>query len=188
MLISLVASSGCVGLCKDLYQENEPTIKPTVLPASTVTPIPVNPATDRLYQYTDRFYAGLENYNLGITYANRAQDAANASDWGNSSECILTAKSYMEKAKEDFKSMEPYANYTDEMNLSRKWYETADYSAQCYSYLDEAYKELAYQSTRDIPNNVKTNYYYQQARYYHDMARQSRQEAETIEGRIYVAK
>ena len=153
VVFAIVATMGCVNLCKETTTgvTSTPTITPTPAPTTVVTPtLPaVNDTIERQYNYVDRINAGINEYNTGIQNMNSAQAAYNNSQYTNASQTIRIAINNMDNAKAQFNAMQQYASTDTEYNLSGKWYETANYYSICYNYLDQGYQELQNQSTRN---------------------------------------
>jgi hypothetical protein len=158
---------------------------PTATPSPSATPTPAPTATmspmDKKYQYIEQLQAGINNYNKGVGYVDTAKTLINASDYLNGSEYYKMAGDQMVVAKNDFQSMLPYASTQQEINLSQKWVETADYYSMSYLNASAAYNEYANEYNRSTPNLYRYNIYVQQAQYYNDLAAESRQQAEAIE-------
>lgn len=196
LLVIVVALSGCTVL-KEQFEKPAPTATtapvpsktPTVVP--TVSPVPgqaVNSTVEQQYKYTEKLQAGIDKYNAGILYMADAQRLAhNQSDWTNASSTMLKAKDRMEAAQADFQTMRDYSINYDEVLLSEKWTQTANYSAASMEYASLAYSEMATQIATKGAGNVnpvKYNSYVKQANDYNALAMQSRSEAEAIESNL----
>lgn len=195
-LVIIVALSGCTVL-KEQFQKPVPTATtapvpsktPTVVPTVTAVPGPAtNSTVEQQYKYTEKLQAGIDKYNAGILYMGDAQKLAhNQSDWINASSTMLKGKERMEAAKADFQTMGNFSINHDEVLLSEKWVQTANYSAASMEYASLAYSEMASQLATKGPGNinpVKYNSYVKEANYYNSLAMQSRNEAEAIESRL----
>lgn len=189
-----VALSGCTVL-QDQFQKPVPTATTAPVPSKTPTVVPTvsavpgqvpNSTVEQQYKYTEKLQSGIDKYNAGILYMDEAQILAhNRSDWSNASSTMLKAKDRMDSAKADFQAMGNYSINHDEVLLSEKWTQTANYSAASMQYASLAYSEMASQLAAKGPggsvNPVKYNSYVQQANSYNTLAMQSRNEAEAIE-------
>ncbi len=191
-VFAIVATMGCVNLCKETTTgvTSTPTITPTPAPTTVGTPtLPtVNETIERQYNYVDRINAGINEYNTGIQNMNSAQAAYNDSQYTNASQIIRNAINNMDNAKAQFNAMQQYASTDTEYNLSGKWYETANYYSICYNYLDQGYQELQNQSTRNPPNYIKERFYFGEAQYYNDLAKQSFNQAKDLEKQTFLAQ
>jgi hypothetical protein len=191
-VIAIIATAGCVNLCKETTfgVTVTPTVTPTPAPTTVVTPtLPaVNDTIERQYNYVDKINAGIDEYNTGIANLNAAQAAYNSSQYANASQNIKTAISHMENAKTQFNAMEQYASTNAEYNLSGKWYETANYYSICLNYMDQGYQESQNQSTHVPPNYIKERFYFEEAQYYNDLAKQSFSQAKDLEKQTFLAQ
>ncbi|WP_424356641.1 hypothetical protein [Methanocella sp. MCL-LM] len=195
-LVIMVALSGCTVL-KEQFQKPVSTATPAPVPSKTPTVVPTvtavpGPATnstvEQQYKYTEKLQAGIDKYNAGILYMGDAQrQAHNQSDWTNASNTMLKAKDRMDAARADFQAMGNFSINHDEVLLSEKWVQTANYTAASMEYASLAYTEMATQIATKGSGNinpVKYNNYVKEANYYNDLAMQSRNEAEAIESRL----
>lgn len=192
-LIIIVALSGCTVLqpqsatpVPTATAAPMPSRTPTVAPLATPVPGSASNSTvEQQYKYTEKLQSGIDKYNAGILYMADAQSQAhNQSDWSNASRTMLKAKDRMDGAKADFQAMGNYSINSDEVLLSQKWTQTADYSSTSMQYASQAYAEMADQLATHGAGNVnpvKYNSYVQQANSYNSLALQSRNEAEAIE-------
>jgi hypothetical protein len=159
-----------------------PSATPTPVP--TATPVPANQTVENTYQFVERYAVGIENHNNGVGFVKTAQNLFNESDYTNASSYMDKAADRMDAAKANFESMLWYASTSEQTLLSQKWTEAADLYAKSYRNASLAYKENAYESTKQTPNYVKVNYYMQLAQQYNDQATEVRKEAETIGDRL----
>jgi len=194
VVFAIVATMGCVNLCKEITTgaTATPTATPTPTPKPTIIATPTLPAVndtiERQYNYVDRIDAGINEYNAGIQNMNSAQAAYNDSQYVNASQTIRLAINNMENAKTQFNAMEQFASTDTEYNLSGKWYETANYYSICFNYLDQGYLELQNQSTRVTPNYIKERFYFGEAQYYNGLAKQSFNQAKDLEKQTFLAQ
>ncbi len=183
ILVAIAATMGCVNLCRQSVTGVSPTptvtTTPTVVPTATLPA--VNESIERQYNLVDKFNAGVNEYNAGIVNMNKAKNDINNSQWVSASDNILIAKNNMENAKSQFKTMEQFASTSDELNLSAKWYETANYYSITFSYMSQGCLEMQNQTANPIPNYVKERFYFEQAKYYNDLAIQSFAQAQAME-------
>jgi hypothetical protein len=187
IILAIAATMGCVNFCRESITGVSPV--PTVTPVSTVVPTPtptptlpaVNESIEKQYNLVDKFNAGVNEYNAGIVNMNKAQANINGSQWISASDNLLVAKNNMENAKNQFKAMEQFASTTDELNLSAKWYETANYYSITFSYMSQGCIESQNQTMNQTPNYVKERFYFEQASYYNKLAKQSFAEAQDLE-------
>ncbi len=191
-VFAIVATMGCVNLCKETTTgvTSTPTITPTPAPTTVATPtLPaVNDTIERQYNYVDKINVGINEYNAGIQNMNSAQAAYNDSQYINASQTIKIAIDHMDNAKAQFNAMQQYASTDTEYNLSGKWYETANYYSICFNYLDQGYQELQNQSTHVPPNYIKERFYFGEAQYYNDLAKQSFNQAKDLEKQTFLAQ
>jgi hypothetical protein len=192
VVLSIVTTMGCVNLCKQTTTgvTSTPTVTATPAPSTVVTPtLPaVNDTIERQYNYVDKINAGINEYNAGIQNMKLAQAAYNSSQYTNASQTIEIAINNMNNAKAQFNAMQQYASTDAEYNLSGKWYETANYYSICFNYLDQGYQELLNQSTQVPPNYIKERFYFDEARYYNDLANQSFGQAKDLEQQTFLAQ
>ncbi|WP_148266491.1 hypothetical protein [Methanocella arvoryzae] len=195
LFVIIVALSGCTVLKEQPQQPTPaptatsapvPSKTPTVVPTATAVPGPATNATvEQQYKYTEMLQSGIDKYNAGIIYMDEAQRLAhNQSDWSNASSMMLKAKERMEAARADFETMGGFSINQDEVLLSEKWVQTANYSAASMEYASLAYAEMADQIATKGPGNVnpvKYNSFVRQANDYNALAMQSRNEAEALE-------
>ena len=73
-VLAIIATMGCVNLCKQTTTgvTSTPTVTPTPTPTTVVTPtLPaVNDTIERQYNYVDKINAGINEYNTGIQNMN----------------------------------------------------------------------------------------------------------------------
>lgn len=190
LLVLAMLDVGCVGFIRDAYKGvvATPTPMPTLIPTETTTPI--SQAVEKQYMFRENLVAGYGHYNTGIEAFNVSRSAYERSDWANATQNIGMAKSYMDQASSDFLSMKPYAQTPDEVLVSDKWNETAFNLGQAFYYVNLLYQEGAYQASRSFAeqNPIKYNAYVEQAKYYQNLAAQSRAEAEAAEGRTFIGQ
>lgn len=192
VVIAIIATAGCVNLCKQTTTgvTITPTATATAVPTTVVTPtLPaVNDTIEKQYNYVDKINAGINEYNTGIQNMKLAQAAYNDSQYTNASQTIRAAIVNMDNAKAQFTAMQQYASTDTEYNLSGKWYETANYYSICFNYLDQGYQELLNQSTHVPPNYIKERFFFEEAQYYNDLANQSFGQAKDLEKQTFLAQ
>jgi hypothetical protein len=133
-----------------------------------------------MYQYIEQYSIGIDDYNSGVGYVNSGKNLINASDFANASQYYKIAADRMVVARSDFQAMLPCADTPEQISLSQKWTEAADYYAMSYQNASLAYSEYAYEHVRPNPNYVKYQYYTQLAQQYNDLAAESRKQAEAL--------
>ncbi|HEY3422423.1 MAG TPA: hypothetical protein VGK13_04630 [Methanocellaceae archaeon] len=192
VVFAIIATAGCVNLCKQTTTgvTSTPTITPTPVPTTVATPtLPaVNDTIEKQYNYVDKINAGINEYNAGIQNMKLAQAAYNGSDYNNASQTIHIAINNMNNAKAQFNAMQQYASTDSEYNLSGKWYETANYYSICFNYLDQGYQEFQNQSTHVPPNYIKERFFFEEAQYYNGLANQSFSQAKELEKQTFLAQ
>jgi hypothetical protein len=112
LLVLAMLNVGCVGFIRDTYNSAIATPTPCITPAATLTPI--SQTIEKQYMLRENLVAGYGHYNSGIEAFNQSRSAYQRSDWANATLSVRTAKTYMEEARSDFLSMEPYAQTPDE--------------------------------------------------------------------------
>jgi len=190
LLILAAMNAGCIGFIRDTYKTYmaTPVPSPTLMPTATSTPI--NRTIEWQYMYTEKFRSGIGHFNDAIRAFNASRMAADRSSWANATQEIGLAKIYMEQARVDFLDMKPYGGTPEEIMMSEKWNETAYFEILAFDFANFSYQEGAYQATRSFAeqNPVRYNYYVDQANVYLSIARQSKAEAEELEGRTFIGQ
>lgn len=173
VLAAAMIVAGCAGTGSPTPTP-APSATPTPTPAPTISPV------DREYQYVERLQSGVDHYNSAVEFMRTGKNLTNASDYTNASRYMLMSSDRMGSASSDFVASLQFASSPQEISLSRKWAETANYSAMSYQNASDAYGEYAYQIARPTPNLVKYNYYVDQANYYSGLAAESRRQVDAL--------